>query len=116
MSIARKDLKAQDFKGITSGRKLAPVHPGTVLLADFIEPLSLTRYRVAKAMGVQQRRVDEICAGTRAITADTAVRLGLLFGIEPEFWMRLQNQFDIEVLLREHGDEIRSDVPCALAA
>ena len=116
MSIARKDLRAQDFKGITSGRKLAPVHPGTVLLADFIEPLGLTRYRVAKAIGVQQRRVDEICAGTRAITADTAVRLGLLFCMEPEFWMRLQNQFDIEVLLREHGEEIRSDVPYALAA
>ena len=116
MSIARKDLKAQDFKGIASGRKLASVHPGTVLLADFIEPLGLTRYRVAKAMGVQQRRVDEICAGTRAVTADTAVRLGLLFGMEPEFWMRLQNQFDIEVLLREHGDEIRSDVPYGLAA
>jgi antitoxin HigA-1 len=108
MSIARKELKAQDFKGITTGRKLASVHPGAVLLADFIEPMGLTRYRVAKAIGVQQRRVDEICAGTRSITADTAVRLGLLFNMEPEFWMRLQVQFDIEVLMREHGAKILS--------
>ena len=110
MSIARKELKAQDFKAIVTGRKLAPVHPGAVLLTDFIEPLGLTRYRVAKAIGVQQRRVDEICAGSRAITADTAVRLGLLFKVEPEFWMRLQVQFDIEVLLREHGARIASDI------
>ena len=110
MSIARKELKAQDFKGISTGRKLAAVHPGAVLLADFIEPMGLTRYRVAKAIGVQQRRVDEICAGMRAITADTAVRLGLLFDMEPEFWMRLQIQYDIEVLLREHGAKIVSDV------
>jgi antitoxin HigA-1 len=110
MSIARKELKNQDFKGVTSGRRLAPVHPGAVLLADFIEPMGLTRYRVAKAIGVQQRRIDEICAGTRAITADTALRLGLLFGMEPEFWLRLQNQFDIEVLLREHGADIKSDL------
>jgi antitoxin HigA-1 len=110
MSIARKELKAQDFKGVVTGRKLASVHPGAVLLTDFIEPMGLTRYRVAKAIGVQQRRVDEICAGSRAITADTAVRLGLLFNVEPEFWMRLQVQFDIEVLLREHGAKIVSDI------
>ena len=106
----QRELKGQDFKGVTSGRKLAPVHPGAVLRADFIEPMGRTRYRVAKAIGVQQRRIDEICAGTRAITADTALRLGLLFKMEPEFWLRLQNQFDIEVLLREHGADIISDL------
>lgn len=110
MSIARKALNEQDFDEIASGRSLASVHPGAVLLADFIEPMGLTRYRVAKSIGVQQRRIDEICAGTRAITADTAVRLGLLFGMEPEFWMRLQIQFDIEVLLREHGPKIVGEV------
>lgn len=110
MSIARKELKGHDFKGVTSGRKLASVQPGAVLLADFIEPMGLTRYRVAKAIGVQQRRIDEICAGTRAVTADTALRLGLLFKMEPEFWLRLQNQFDTEVLLREHGAEIIDDL------
>lgn len=110
MAIARKELTGQNYKGITTGRRLAPVHPGAVLLADFLEPMGLTRYRVAKAIGVQQRRIDEICAGTRAMTADTAVRLGLMFKMEPEFWLRLQAQFDIEVLLRERGDAIRAEL------
>jgi hypothetical protein len=74
MSIARKDLKDQDFKGITSGRKLAPVHPGTVLLADFIGPMGLTRYRVAKAIGVQQRRIDEINSAIKPLEAAVTAR------------------------------------------
>ena len=98
MSIARTSLKDECFKGIVTGCKLAPVHPGSVLLADFIEPMGITRYRVAKAMGVQQRRIDEICAGERGITAETAVRLGLVFGIEPEFWLNLQAQYDVGAL------------------
>jgi hypothetical protein len=57
MSIVRSELKQASFKGITTGRKLDPVHPGSVLLSDFIEPMALTRYRVAKAIGVQQRRI-----------------------------------------------------------
>ena len=83
MAIARNELKHKSFKGIATGRKLAAVHPGSVLLSDFIEPMGITRYRVAKAIGVQQRRIDEICAGERGITADTAVRLGLAFDIDP---------------------------------
>lgn len=115
MGIARNELKKQDFKGITTGRKLDPVHPGSVLLADFIEPLEITRYRVAKAIGVQQRRIDEICAGTRAITADTAVRLGLAFGIDPQFWLNLQAQYDIEMVQRDQGKQLAGEVR-ALAA
>ena len=110
MSIARKALKREDFKGITTGRQLAAVHPGAVLLADYIEPLGLTRYRVAKTIGVQQRRIDEICAGTRAITADTAVRLGLAFGIDPQFWLNLQSQYDIETIQREIGEQLADDI------
>ena len=115
MSIARKELKDESFKGITTGRKLAAVHPGSVLLADFIEPLAITRYRVAKAIGVQQRRIDEICAGERGITADTAVRLGLAFGIDPQFWLNLQAQYDIEVIQRDQGKQLAEEVH-ALAA
>ena len=110
MSIARKDLKKETFKGITTGRKLAAVHPGSVLLADFIEPLGITRYRVAKSLGVQQRRIDEICAGSRSITAETAVRLGLVFGIEPQFWLNLQSQYDIEVVQRERGEYLADEI------
>ena len=90
------------------------MHPGSVLLADFIEPLEITRYHVAKAIGVQQRRIDEACAGTRAITADTAVRLGLGLGlacdIEPQFWLNLQAQYDIEVIQRDQGERLAEEV------
>jgi addiction module HigA family antidote len=111
MIIARSDLKHERFDDITTGGRLAAVHPGAVLLADFIEPMGLTRYRVAKAIGVQQRRVDEICA----VTADTAVRLGLAFGVEPQFWLNLQAQYDIELVQREHGEQLAAEVQ-ALAA
>ena len=98
------------LKGITTGGKLAAVHPGAVLLADFIEPMKITRYRVAKVIGVQQRRIDEICAGLRGISADTAVRLGLAFGIEPQFWLNLQAQYDIEVIQRDQGAQLAGEI------
>ena len=116
MSIARSELKGQSFKGITTGKRLAAVHPGHVLLADFIEPMGITRYRVAKAIGVQQRRVDEICAGERGVTADTAVRLGLAFGIDPQFWLNLQAQYDIEVIQRDQGEQLAQEVHALAAA
>lgn len=116
MGIARSELRRESFKRIATGKKLAAVHPGHVLLADFIEPMAITRYRVAKAIGVQQRRVDEICAGERGITADTAVRLGLAFGIDPQFWLNLQSQYDIEVIQREQGEQLAQEVQALAAA
>ncbi|HZZ91911.1 MAG TPA: HigA family addiction module antitoxin [Usitatibacter sp.] len=101
MTIKRSELGTMKFGNVVSGRLLPPVHPGQVLLSDFIEPLGLTRYRVAKAIGVPQRRIDEICSGKRAITADTALRLGRFFSVEPQLWMNLQAQYDLEVTARE---------------
>jgi addiction module HigA family antidote len=101
MSIKRSNVPSLKFGNVVSGRRLAPVHPGDILLNDFIEPLGLTRYRVAKAIGVPQRRIDEICAGKRAITADTALRLGRFFSVEPQLWMNLQSQYDLEVADRQ---------------
>jgi addiction module HigA family antidote len=115
MAIARKDLQQQSFDDIATGEALPSVHPGEVLRADFIEAMGLTRYRVAKALGVQQRRIDEICNGQRSITADTAVRLGLAFGVEPQFWLNLQVQYDIEVVQRTQGARLAQAVH-ALAA
>jgi len=115
MAIARSELKQQDFGDVASGRLLDAVHPGSVLLADFIEPMGITRYRVAKAIGVQQRRIDEICAGERGVTADTAVRLGLAFGMDPQFWLNLQSQYDIEVIRREHGERLADEVLALVA-
>lgn len=110
MSIARSELNDLDFRGVTTGHQLEAVHPGSVLLADFIEPMGITRYRVAKAIGVQQRRIDEICTGERGITADTAVRLGLAFGVEPQFWLNLQSQYDIELIQRDQGGRLAEEI------
>ena len=72
--------------------------------------MKITRYRVVKAIGVQQRRIDEICAGLRGISADTAVRLGLAFGIEPQFWLNLQAQYDIDVIQRDQGEQLAGEI------
>ena len=110
MAIERKAVAGMDFSAVSTGRKLKPVHPGEVLLRDFIEPMELTRYKVAKGIGVPQRRIDEICAGLRAMSADTALRLGRFFGIDPQVWMNLQAQYDLEVADRESRKRIEKEV------
>jgi len=110
MAIAREALKGMNFREVSSGRRLAPVHPGEVLLEDFIKPRGLTRYRVAKHAGMHQRRIDEICAGHRAVTADTALRLAKLFGTDAAFWMNLQAQYDLEVAERALRERIEAEV------
>ena len=77
--------------------KMAPIHPGEILKEDFMDPMGISQYRLAKDIGVHPRRVNAIIHGKRAITADTALRLGRYFGIEPEFWMNLQTHYDLEV-------------------
>ena len=109
MSIRIEDLHKIDFSDITTGEKLAPVHPGDVVLHDFIKPLGITRYRAAKALGIQQRRLDEICAGKRAVTADTALRLERVFGMDADFWLRLQSGYDLEVARRTSSKRINAE-------
>ncbi len=116
MSIDRKDLDRTDFRAVTTGKRLAPVHPGDVLMNDFIEPMGITRYKVAKLINVQQRRIDEICAGNRAITADTALRLAKLFGMDAQTWMNLQAQYDLETAELELGERIDKEVSPLLVA
>ena len=77
-------------------RKMAPVHPGEVLMEDFLKPLGITQYRLAKAMAVPQRRIGEIVQGKRGITADTALRLGPALGTSAEFWLNLQTRYDLD--------------------
>lgn len=110
MSISREELKRMDFKDVASGKRLAPVHPGDVLMHDFIEPMGITRYKVAKLAKVQQRRIDEICRGERAITGDTALRLARLFGVDAAFWINLQAQYDLEIACRKMQKIIETDV------
>ena len=114
MAIRRNDLRTTDFSDVSSGKRLAPVHPGDVLLKDFIEPMGISRYRVAKNTQVPQRRIDLICRGEAAVSADMALRLGHLFGTTPEFWINLQAQYDLEVAERAAGREIaKAVVPLA---
>jgi addiction module HigA family antidote len=77
-------------------RKLAPIHPGEVLLEDFLEPLGLSQYRLAHDISVPPRRINEIVHGKRAVTADTALRLARYFSTTDRFWLNLQAQFDLE--------------------
>lgn len=79
-----------------SAEKLPPVHPGEVLLEDFLKPMGISQYRLAKDIGVLPRRINEIVHGKRAITADTALRLARYFGTSVEVWMGLQADYDVE--------------------
>ncbi|WP_305046599.1 HigA family addiction module antitoxin [Geoalkalibacter sp.] len=89
---------------------LPPVHPGEILLEDFLKPMEITRYRLAKSIGVPQRRVDEICAGKRAITADTALRLARFFGTDAQSWMNLQSAYDLQVAEDALADRLKREV------
>jgi addiction module HigA family antidote len=77
--------------------KLAPIHPGEILMAEFLEPLALSQYRLAHDLSVPPRRINEIVHGKRGITADTALRLGRYFGTSAQFWLNLQTRYDLEV-------------------
>ena len=91
-------------------KRMPPLHPGEILLTEFMEPLALSQYRVAKEMGVPARRINEIVHGKRAVTADTALRLAQLFGTTAEFWLNLQAHYDLELQRDLKGAEIRRTV------
>lgn len=88
-----------------------PIHPGEILMEDFIEPFGITQHKVAVSIGVPPRRINEIVHGKRAITADTALRLGRFFGIDPQFWLNLQSRFEIEVARDRASAEIDAITP-----
>ena len=77
--------------------KLPPIHPGEILLEEFLEPMGISQYRLAKDINVPPRRINEIVLGKRAITPDTALRLSIYFGLSERFWMNLQTRYDLEV-------------------
>ena len=91
--------------------KLAPIHPGEVLMEDFIEPLGVTQHKVAVAIGVPPRRINEIVHGKRRITADTALRLSRYFGTTDLFWINLQNRYELEVQKDALGDSLDAIQP-----
>ena len=90
--------------------KLPPVHPGEVLLEEFLRPLGLSQNRLGRALKVPPRRINEIVLGKRGISADTALRLGRFFGTSPEFWLGLQADYDLDMTRNRLGDAIHRDV------
>lgn len=80
-----------------SMKKIRPIHPGVILLEDFLKPFELTQYRLAKDINVPARRINEIVHGKRSISADTALRLAKFFGNSPQFWLNLQIRHDLEL-------------------
>ena len=91
-------------------RDIPPIHPGEILLEEFLKPMEISQYRLAKDISVDPRRVNEIVHGQRAISADTALRFGRYFGTSPQFWLNLQSHYDLEVLDMELGDRIENEV------
>ncbi len=90
--------------------KLPPIHPGEVLLEEFLEPVGLSQYRLAKDISVPPRRINEIVHGKRAVTADTALRLARYFGTTARFWLNLQAQYDLDIEADRLGDRLDREV------
>jgi addiction module HigA family antidote len=78
-------------------RKISPIHPGEILFEEFLKPLGITQYRLAKDISVPPRRINEIIHGRRSISADTALRLSRYFGVSERFWLNLQARYDLEI-------------------
>jgi len=91
-------------------REIEPIHPGEILLEEFLKPLDISQYRLAKDINVDPRRVNAIVNGERSITADTALRLSRYFGTSERFWLNLQAHYDLEVQKDELGDRLEREV------
>ncbi len=91
-----------------ANKKLKPVHPGEVLLEEFLQPLAVSQYRVAMDIGVPPRRINEVVHGDRAISADTALRLGTYFGTTALFWLNLQMLYDLEMERDKVADRLKT--------
>ena len=95
---------------MTAKKKLALVHPGEILLEEFMKPLSLSQTRLGRDLGVSPRRINEIVHGKRSVTADTALRLSRYFGTSPEFWLGLQADYDLDTASDRLADRIAREV------
>jgi len=93
-----------------SEQKLAPIHPGEILLEEFLKPMQISQYRLAKDISVPARRINEIVHGTRAISPDTALRLSRYFDLSERFWMNLQARYNLEVEKDRLKDRLEKEV------
>jgi addiction module HigA family antidote len=90
--------------------KLSPIHPGEILMEEFLKPMNISQYKLAKDISVPPRRVNEIVHGLRAITPDTALRLSRYFGLSERFWMNMQSRYDLEVQKDRLQDRLDKEV------
>lgn len=93
-----------------AAKKLTPIHPGEVLMEEFLDPLGLSQYRLARDISVPPRRINEIVHRKRSITADTALRLARYFSTSERFWLNLQSRYDLEVERDRLGSRLRKEV------
>ena len=91
-------------------KKLPPIHPGQILFEEFLKPMGISQYRLAKDTSVPPRRINEIVHSKRAITADTALRLGKFFNMSPQFWMNLQSRYELELAEDKLEDRLGKEV------
>lgn len=95
--------------------RLPPIHPGEILLEEFLEPMGISQYRLARDISVPPRRINEIVHGKRAISPDTALRLSRYFGLSERFWLNLQTRYDLEVAKDRLADRLEIEVPMVLS-
>ncbi len=91
-------------------KKLPPIHPGEILLEEFLRPMGISQYRLAKSISVPPRRINELVHGNRGVTADTALRLSRFFGTSERFWLNLQTRYDLEVEKDRLGGRLDEEV------
>jgi len=91
-------------------KKLAPIHPGEVLLEEFLSPMGISQYRLAKDIHVPPRRINEIVHGTRSVSADTALRLARYFGTSERLWLNLQSQYDLDIESDRIGERLEREI------
>ena len=112
MIIDREEMDrlGVDFSDVASGRRLPPVHPGAILRDEFLKPMELSVYRLARDIKVSRPRLNDIVLGRRAVTTDTALRLARYFGTTPEFWINLQARYDLDIAERTVRSKIDREV------
>ncbi len=105
-----RNMQSITIEVLMNAKKMAPIHPGEILKEEFLDEMNLSQYRLAKDINVPPRRINEIVHGKRAITADTALRLGRYFGMSPQFWINLQTHYDLQVQLDKLGQRLETEV------
>ncbi|MGA1194832.1 MAG: HigA family addiction module antitoxin [Kiritimatiellia bacterium] len=91
-------------------KKMTPIHPGEILIEEFLKPMGISQYRLAQDINVPPRRINEIVHGKRSVSADTALRLGRYFGMSPQFWLNLQSHYDLDMAEDLLGDRLDQEI------